>query len=99
MSIHHEFETVDIILASKAPTRGVDAFALSLIKAERQIRKLFTHLVYQFPAFGTADIPALRSALGASNRVYFEGFIAGVGALYCRPVADLIGPDYTRLKD
>jgi hypothetical protein len=98
MSINREFETVDIILASKAQTRGVDAFALSVIKAERQVRKIFTHLVYQFPAFGKADIPALRDALGASKRVYFEGFIAGIEALYSRPIAALVGPDYARLK-
>jgi hypothetical protein len=30
---------------SAAETRAVDAFAMSLIKAERQVRKLFTHLV------------------------------------------------------
>ena len=52
-----EFQTVDLIVNSTARSRAVDAFALSLIKAERQIRKLVTHLVYQFPCFGPGDIP------------------------------------------
>jgi len=30
----------------------------SVIKAEQQIRRLFTHMVFQCPAFGYADIPA-----------------------------------------
>jgi hypothetical protein len=48
MSTEEEFATVSLILGSQAETRGVDAFALSLIKAERQIRKLVTHLCISF---------------------------------------------------
>jgi hypothetical protein len=99
MSIEQEFDTVDLILASKAPTRGVDAFALSLIKAERQIRRLFTHLIYQFPAFGSAEIPALRNVLEANRRVYFGGFLDGYDALYPRPAAALVGVDYPWLRE
>ena len=98
MSLEGEFKTVDLILASKAETRGVDAFALSLIKAERQVRKLFTHLVYQFSSFGSADIHKLRGALVASHHVYFEGFLAGLDALYPRTVEDLVGGEYSRLR-
>ena len=98
MSVEREFETVRSILASQAPTRGVDAFALSLIKAERQVRKLFTHLVYQCPAFGVADVTALRGALVATRQVYFGGFLRGFDALYSRPINSLVGPDYPRLK-
>jgi hypothetical protein len=98
MSIAEEFATVSLILNSQAETRGVDAFALSLIKAERQVRKLVTHLVYQFPVFGPGDVSALRGALGASRRVYFEGFLAGFDALYSRSVQELVGSEYARLK-
>ena len=98
MSTAEEFATVELVLGPQAETRGVDAFALSVIKAERQVRKLFTHLVYQFPAFGPGDVAALRGALGASRRVYFEGFLAGFDALYPRSIQALIGPDYPRLK-
>ncbi len=77
MSYSEEFLTVDLILDSEAETRGVDAFALSLIKAERQVRKLFTYLVYQFPVFGAPNIQSLKETLAANNRVYFEGLVAG----------------------
>ena len=63
------------------------------------MRKIFTHLVFQFPAFNAGDIAALRTALGSNRRVYFDGFLAGFDALYPRTTADLIGPDYTRLKN
>jgi len=98
MSTEEEFATVSLILGSRAETRGVDAFALSLIKAERQTRKLVTHLVYQFPAFGPSDVSALRGALGASHRVYFDGFLRGFDALYPRTIEALVGPDYARLE-
>jgi len=98
MSIAEEFATVSLILNSQAETRGMDAFALSLIKAERQVRKLVTHLVYQFPVFAPSDVAALRNALGASRRVYFEGFLSGFDALYPRSVQDLVGSEHARLK-
>ncbi len=97
MNYTHEFATVDAVLACSAETCGVDAFALSVIKAERQMRKLFTYLVFQSPAFGPADVPSLLKALADNRDVYFEGFIAGWDALYPRPVCDLVGQEYQRL--
>lgn len=93
-----EFETVDLLLNSGTRTSGVDAFALSLIKAERQMRKLVTHLVYQFPCFGPSDVPTLRKTLHENRRVYFGGFEKGFDALHPRSVSNLIGGEYQRLK-
>ena len=98
MNVDEEFKTVDAIVASNAATHAVDAFALSLIKCERQARKLFTHLVFQFPAFRKTDVPALRAALEANRRVYFDGVLAGFNALYPQSIETLVGPDYRRLK-
>jgi hypothetical protein len=97
MSYSQEFKTVDLLLDSDAPTRAVDAFSLSLIKAERQLRKLVTHLVYQFPCFGKQDVSALRQALFNSRNVYFGGLHKGFDALYPRTIQDLVGPEYDRL--
>jgi hypothetical protein len=98
MSVDEEFATVLLILRSQAETRGVDAFALSLIKAERQVRKLFTYLIYQFPAFGPSDKQTLREVLGSNHLVYFENFLAGIDALYPKSVEELVGHDYVPLK-
>jgi len=98
MSCSAEFKTVDLVLGLKAETSGVDAFALSLIKAERQIRKLFTYLVFQSPAFlTTADILCLIKTLAADRYVYFNGVVTGFDALSPTPVKELIGPEYGRL--
>jgi hypothetical protein len=97
VSVENEFATVDAVIASGAETRGVDAFALALIKTERQARRLFTHLVFQMPSYDASDIPILRQTLAANRRVYFEGFIRGWDALYIRSVRILIGAEYDRL--
>jgi hypothetical protein len=98
MNVDEEFKTVDAVIASKADTYSVDAFALSLIKSERQARKLFTHLVYQYPVFTRADVPTLRATLEANRRVYFAGVIAGFDALYPQSIETLVGREYRRLK-
>lgn len=98
MSVLAEFETVDLIVSSNIETKGVDAFALSLIKAERQLRKLFTHLVFQFPCFTDTDIPKLRDTLASNKKVYFEGIEKGINNLAPVPVETLIGPKYAELR-
>jgi len=98
MGYLEEFQTVDLVIKSSAETRGVDAFALSLIKAERQLRRLVTHLIYQFPCFGLGDIGTLRQTLGESRRVYFEGFERGFDNLYRQTVKELLGSNYDTLR-
>ena len=98
MTVHSEFATVDLIVGSSLETRGVDAFVLALIKAERQMRKLFTHLVMQYPCFTTADIAELRTILAKHKRVYFEGFEAGINQILWCTVEELIGESYKRLR-
>lgn len=98
MNYETEFQTIDLLLNSSAETRGVDAFALSLIKAERQLRRIVTHLVYQFPCFSEETIPALRECLAKTRSVYFEGFERGFDELYCSPLRELVGHQFDGLR-
>jgi hypothetical protein len=97
MSVDIEFATVELLLGSDTETRGVDAFALALIKAERQIRKLVTHVVFQSPAFTAAEVAGLRAAL-VDRKIFLRHFLAAWDDLYPRPLRDLIGPDHDRLR-
>jgi hypothetical protein len=97
MSYTEEFQTVDLLLGSRYETRGVDAFALTLIKAERQMRRLVTYLVFQFPCFSKGDGEQLRDSL-AKKKVYFDGLERGFDALYRHSIRDLIGSDYDKLR-
>jgi hypothetical protein len=76
----------------------VDAFALSLIKAEKQARRLVTYLVYQHPWCDSTTVPALKKALEGSTKVYFNGLVKGWNALYPRSVEQLVGSEYKRLR-
>lgn len=93
MGYIEEFATVDRILESKSVTRGVDAFALSVIKAEKQTRRLFTYLVYQFPGFNKNETTTLRKVLANNPRVYFVGFIKGFDTIYPKSIKVLTGRD------
>jgi hypothetical protein len=98
MSFKDEFKTIVLLQESRAKTRGVDAFALALIKAERQARKLFTFLVFQSPAFSRSTIPDLRNTLAKKKTIYFDGFLRGLDAVSPVSVQQLVGSDYARLR-
>ena len=99
MSYNSEFETVNLLIQSDKPTRGVDAFSLALIKTEKQMRKLFTHLIYQYPKIQSESFSDIRSVLYNNRRVYFEGFITGFNTIYPIKIDKLIGEDYEALRD
>ena len=49
-----EFETLDRLWDCKAETRRVDALILSWVRFEKQLRRLFSFLVFQHPGFDGA---------------------------------------------
>lgn len=97
-TVDTEFATVQAVLDSGAATLAVDAFALSLIKHERQLRRLLTYSVFQFPVFSSKDIEPLRRTLSANNHIFAEGFIRGLDALWPRSVATLVGARHAELS-
>lgn len=98
MSVADEFKTVDLVLNSDAETRGVDAFALSLIKAEKQARRLVSYLVYQHAWCSPATVPRLRAEFEQSKKIYFDGVLRGWNAIYPKSIQQLVGPEYATLR-
>ena len=94
MDFVQDFATVDLIINSTFETRGVDAFALSLIKAEKQMRRVFTFLVFQNPAYNNGHYPDLRRTLAKNNRMYLDSFIKGVDMILSRPLSEIYGDQY-----
>jgi hypothetical protein len=95
MDYEHEFGTVELLLNSKFETKGVDAFTISLLKSERQIRKIFTFLIFQNERFSRADVLKLKEILSLNSDMYFENFIRGIDDIYLKRVEDIYGNDYT----
>src|ERR1019366_4748399 len=48
-ALKDEFATVEVLWYSNAETKRVDSLALSWIKYEKQLRRLFTFFIYQHP--------------------------------------------------
>ncbi len=98
MTFATESAVVDAITESQLPTHAVDAFALSVIKMERQMRKLFTYFIFQSSAFGPDDVERLKGVLGVCTKAYFEGFERGINELYGVSVRDMVGQEYVELR-
>jgi len=89
-----EFSTVNLLLDSNLVTSRTDAFCLSYIKAEKQLRKIFTYLIYQFPIFNRGDTKNLRETLASYNHIYTKGFVDGINNLYITTVKQVYGREF-----
>jgi hypothetical protein len=98
MSYQREFAAIELLVGSPLETRGVDAFALCIIKMERQLRRLFTFSVFQYPGFTYGSVPDMKAALAAERNIYFEGFIEGFETIHPVSISHLIGEAYSRLQ-
>lgn len=94
MNFKEQFATVDLILNTDIETKSVDAFALSLIKAEKQMRRIFTFLIFQNPSYNISHYKQLRATLANNRNVYLEGFIRGIDIIMPRDLKAIYGEDY-----
>lgn len=95
VNYENEFGTVDLLLKSNFETRGVDSFCIALIKVERQLRRIFTYLIFQHRNYSNReDVKELRDILSHNRRMYFDNFIIGIDIIYCKTVRDIYGGDY-----
>jgi hypothetical protein len=96
--VDQEFRTVDILLPSDTTTGRTDAFIIAWVKCEKQVRKIFTYLVYQLPAFSSKDRQSIIDTIAANNGLYLDNFIIGFNHLYPTSFQAIVGADYSRLK-
>ena len=93
-----EFATVEALWASDGTTRRVDALLLCWVKYEKQLRRLFSFLVYQHPKVTEKTIEAIVSVLVENNRLYPETFERGIKALGVSSVPQLVGSNHKSLS-
>lgn len=93
-----EFKTVEILLNSPFPTGRTDAFVIAWVKSERQVRRIFSYLIYQFPVFEKKDVQPITQVITARNNLYFNNFIEGFNSLYSKTYRDIVGASYDGLK-
>lgn len=97
-SCKNAFAIIDAIRDDpNSRTQGVDAFSLALIRSERQIRRLFTNLVFQASAFEHKDIDGLKNTLTSRRHLYFRHFKMAFEELVGIPISDLVA-NYDRFS-
>ena len=89
-----EFVTVDAVLATRGATRCVDAFALTWIKAEKQLRRLFCFLLFQSQHVSDANRQQYEVVIVQNRDLYFDSFVACFNALSPKLLRDLVGSEY-----
>ena len=89
-----EFNIVEYLICSNYKTRGVDAFSLALIKSERQIRKIFTFLVYQSSFFNKKNSNEIIKIISQNDFLYSRHFIVGINLLLEKNIEILYGDNY-----
>lgn len=93
-----EFVTVEAIYHSSGRTRRVDALLLSWIKYEKQLRKLFSFLVYQHQAITRANIMEIMDAMAGNRDLNPSTLQDCIAALGVTPVPTLVGNSHGALK-
>ena len=97
-NVQREFETVDLLLKSEAQTGRTDAFILSWVKVEKQIRKLFLYIIFQFPAFSPSHKNELIKAFVPYRNLFLDNYILGFDAIYPTPFKQIVGSSYGKLQ-
>lgn len=93
------FRVVEIIAETQqSRTQGLDAFSLSLIRCEGQLRRLFTNLVFQASAFDRTHVDQLKAALAARSTIYFRHFKIGIEELSGVALSELVN-DFDSLSE
>lgn len=96
-NVHQEFAVVADLLTSTSRSKGVDAFALSLLKAERHARRMFTYLIFQNPSFDDEHISQLRTALVEHETFAFASALAGIDLISPYTLTHLCGDHHATL--
>jgi hypothetical protein len=86
-----EFAVVEQLIQSGWPTAGVDALSLAIIKTERQMRRLLTHVAFQSAAFDRSDVAPLRKALASKRHLGFAEMRRGFEYLSGVEIATILG--------
>ena len=98
LSLQGEFATVDALWDCNGMTKRVDALLLCWIKYEKQLRRLFSFLVYQHPYITKATVESIISVLVNNNKLYPKTFMKGIEELKVASVPQLLGTKYAKLE-
>ena len=97
LRLRAEFATVVAIWDSRGTTRRVDSLLLSWVKYEKQLRRLFSYLVFQHPKISGDAIDQAVHAMADHNKLYPETFVKGIAKLGICTIPKLVGKPHAEL--
>lgn len=86
-----EFETIEILVNSDTKSGRTDAFIVAFTKVEKQVRRIFTYTVFQFPAFNLSDYRNVLNVIASKGFLYFGNFVKGFDAIYPKSFETIVG--------
>ncbi len=95
-NLAEEFATVDLLLPSETRTGRTDAFIISWVKVEKQIRRVFVYTIFQFPCFSKVDNKGIRDLIADNTGLYFRHFAKGFNDLFPKSLKAIVGSDYDK---
>ena len=90
----NEFEVIDYLLNSQIESRAIDSFSLSFLKIEKQIRKIFTHIIYQHKCFENSDKIKIINIISTNRNIYFKDVINGINLIYNKEIKEIYGGNF-----
>ena len=91
-----DFSTIEILIKSNTKTGRTDAFVVAYTKLEKQARRIFTYMVYQYPAFSLQNYGEIVDIIVSKKYLDFDNFIKGFDALYPKSFESLAGKELYR---
>lgn len=89
-----EFKTVNLLINSATTTGRTDAFIITFVKMEKQVRRIFSFLIYQYPSFDPTHKKAISKTISSKDFLYFGNFIKGINSLYSKTLGEIVGAGY-----
>jgi hypothetical protein len=92
-----EFKTVASIWNLGASTSFLDALVLCWVKHEKQLRKLFSFILYRHPFVDSGNFRDIERTMAANKRLFPESFMREIEVVGGVAIPDLVGPRYDEL--
>lgn len=86
-----DFVTVEFLLKSKTKTGRTDAFIIAYSKMEKQVRRIFTFMIFQYPVFNHGNLEEIINCIASKRFLDFDNFIQGFDALYPTSFESVVG--------
>jgi hypothetical protein len=106
ISLKAEFATVNAVWTCEGSTSRVDALILSWVKYEKQLRRLFSFLVFQHPNVTKDSIKSVISILAKNTKLYPDTYVMCIEKLGVTSIPILLGlkyealaPELARIRD